>query len=231
MGVFSFNGNKIITTSGGGMLLSDRKELVERARFLATQARDPAPWYQHSELGFNYRLSNLLAAVGRGQLRVLDQRIARRRAVNALYRRLLGGVPGLTFMPEAEYGVSNGWLTAITLDRAAFGADPEEVRLRLERRDIESRPVWKPMHLQPVFSGFRARGGAVAADLFARGLCLPSGSSMSDEDVARVAAEVVASSPVHAPPRRIGQRDRRPAAAPAPSAPSDAPSSGASLGK
>jgi pyridoxal phosphate-dependent aminotransferase EpsN len=231
MGVFSFNGNKIITTSGGGMLLSDRKELVERARFLATQARDPAPWYQHSELGFNYRLSNLLAAVGRGQLRVLDQRIARRRAVNALYRRLLGGLPGLTFMPEAEYGVSNGWLTAITLDRAAFGADPEAVRLRLERRDIESRPVWKPMHLQPVFSGFRARGGAVAADLFARGLCLPSGSSMSDEDVARVAAEVVASSPVHAPPRRGGQRDRRPAAAPAPSAPSDAPSNDASLGK
>ena len=217
MGIFSFNGNKIITTSGGGMLLSDRKEWIEKARFLATQARDPAPWYQHTEVGFNYRLSNLLAAVGRGQLRVLDQRVARRRQINALYRRLLGGVPGLAFMPEAEYGVSNGWLTAITLDPAAFGADPEAVRLRLEQRDIESRPVWKPMHLQPVFSGYRVVGGGVAADLFERGLCLPSGSSMSDEDVVRVAAELLAASPAHARPGRAARRDPRPdAAAPSP---------------
>jgi pyridoxal phosphate-dependent aminotransferase EpsN len=214
MGVFSFNGNKIITTSGGGMLLSDRWEWIEKARFLATQARDPAPWYQHSELGFNYRLSNLLAAVGRGQLRVLDQRVARRRAVNALYRRLLGDVPGLSFMPYADYGDPNGWLTVVTFDRERFGADREAVRIRLEQREIESRPVWKPMHLQPVFAGFRVRGGAVAKDLFERGLCLPSGSSMTDEDVLRVATEVVAASPALARAYR-GPRTPPPVVAPA----------------
>jgi pyridoxal phosphate-dependent aminotransferase EpsN len=202
LGIFSFNGNKIITTSGGGMLLSNRREWIERARFLATQARDPAPWYQHSELGFNYRLSNLLAAVGRGQLRVLDQRVARRREINALYRRALGGLPGLSFMPEAEYGVSNGWLSVVTIDPLEFGVDREAVRLRLERGEIESRPVWKPMHLQPVFAGYPARGGAVATELFERGLCLPSGSSMTDQDVVRVAAEVRASRLERASPGR-----------------------------
>jgi pyridoxal phosphate-dependent aminotransferase EpsN len=190
MSIFSFNGNKIITTSGGGMLLSNRKEWIEKARFMATQARDPAPHYQHSEIGFNYRLSNLLAAVGRGQLRVLDQRVARRREINALYRKLLGPVPGIEFMPEAAYGVPNCWLTCVTVDPAKFGADREVIRLALEKVNIEARPVWKPMHLQPVFSGFRVRGGAVAADLFDRGLCLPSGSSMSDADVERVVSEV-----------------------------------------
>jgi len=155
---------------------------------------------------------------------VLDQRVARRRAINALYRRLLGGVPGLAFMPEAEYGVSNGWLTVVTLDDRQFGVGPEEVRLRLEQRDIESRRVWKPLHLQPVFAGCSLRGGAVASDLFERGLCLPSGSSMSDADVTRVAAELVACSPALV--------RRRPAARPAsPSEPSVAADAAPSLGK
>jgi pyridoxal phosphate-dependent aminotransferase EpsN len=190
MSVFSFNGNKIITTSGGGMLLSSRKEWIDKARFLATQARDPAPHYQHSEIGFNYRLSNLLAAVGRGQLRVLDQRVARRREINALYRKLLGDLPGLEFMPEASYGTANCWLTCLTIDPAKFGSDREAIRVKLEKENIEARPVWKPMHLQPVFSGSRVRGGSVSEALFDRGLCLPSGSSMTDADVGRV-VEVV----------------------------------------
>jgi dTDP-4-amino-4,6-dideoxygalactose transaminase len=193
MGVFSFNGNKIITTSGGGMLVSERKDWIEKARYLATQARDPAPHYQHSAIGFNYRMSNLLAAVGRGQLRVLDARVARRREVNAAYRRLLGGLPGLEFMPESPDGRMNAWLTCVTIDPARFGATREDVRKRLEALEIEARPVWKPMHLQPVFSGCRFRGGAVAAELFERGLCLPSGSSLTDAQVVDIAGEVRAS--------------------------------------
>jgi dTDP-4-amino-4,6-dideoxygalactose transaminase len=193
MGVFSFNGNKIITTSGGGMLVSERKDWIEKARYLATQARDPAPHYQHSTVGFNYRMSNLLAAVGRGQLRVLDARVARRREVNAAYRRLLGGLPGLEFMPESPDGRMNAWLTCVTIDPAKFGATREDVRKRLEALEIEARPVWKPMHLQPVFSGCRFRGGAVASELFDRGLCLPSGSSLTDTQVADIAGEVRAS--------------------------------------
>lgn len=186
MAAFSFNGNKIITTSGGGMLVSHDKAFIDRARFLSTQARDPAPHYQHSSIGFNYRLSNLLAAVGRGQLRVLDDRVARRRDNNAFYRRRLGEVPGISFMPEASYGRMNCWLTCIQIDPAKFGATREDVRLRLESFNIESRPVWKPMHLQPVFSGCRFRGGAVGERLFEYGLCLPSGSSLSDADRERV---------------------------------------------
>jgi dTDP-4-amino-4,6-dideoxygalactose transaminase len=193
MGVFSFNGNKIITTSGGGMLVSERKDWIEKARYLATQARDPAPHYQHSAIGFNYRMSNLLAAVGRGQLRVLDARVARRREVNAAYRRLLRGLPGLEFMPESPDGRMNAWLTCVTIDPAKFGATREDVRKRLEALEIEARPVWKPMHLQPVFSGCRFRGGAVASELFDRGLCLPSGSSLTDTQVADIAGEVRAS--------------------------------------
>jgi dTDP-4-amino-4,6-dideoxygalactose transaminase len=193
MSVFSFNGNKIITTSGGGMLVSERKDWIEKARYLATQARDPAPHYQHSAIGFNYRMSNLLAAVGRGQLRVLDARVARRREVNAAYRRLLGGLPGLEFMPESPDGRMNAWLTCVTIDPAKFGATREDVRKRLEALEIEARPVWKPMHLQPVFSGCRFRGGAVASELFDRGLCLPSGSSLTDTQVADIAGEVRAS--------------------------------------
>lgn len=186
MGVFSFNGNKIITTSGGGMLVSDREDWITRARYLATQARQPAPHYEHTDVGYNYRLSNLLAAVGRGQLRVLDERVAARRANNAFYREALGDLPGLTFLPEAPYGRSNCWLTCVLVDPAAFGADREAIRRALEADDIEARPVWKPMHLQPVFAERRTRGGAVAARLFERGLCLPSGSSLSEADRDRV---------------------------------------------
>jgi pyridoxal phosphate-dependent aminotransferase EpsN len=186
LGILSFNGNKIITTSGGGMLLANDGELIRRARSLATQARDPAPHYQHSELGFNYRMSNVLAAIGRGQLRTLTERVAARRANFDAYRAALGGLPGLGFMPEAAWGVSNRWLTCITLEPAAFGATREDVRLALEAEDIEARPVWKPMHLQPVFAGCRVRGGAVSASLFEAGLCLPSGSSLSEEDRRRV---------------------------------------------
>jgi dTDP-4-amino-4,6-dideoxygalactose transaminase len=189
MAVLSFNGNKIITTSGGGMLLSARQDWIDRARFLSTQARDPAPHYEHSQLGFNYRLSNLLAAVGRGQLRHLDERVARRRALNAAYRRALEGIEGVRFMPEADYGTSNGWLTCLTIDPAA-GASREDVRQTLERADVDCRPVWKPMHLQPFFSGCRARGGAVSEALFADGLCLPSGSSLTDQEQDYVVSKV-----------------------------------------
>lgn len=186
LGVFSFNGNKIITTSGGGMLVADDPEPIAAARFLATQARDPAPHYQHSRIGYNYRLSNLLAAVGRAQLETLPDKLARRREINALYRRELLGLPGLEFLPEAAFGTSNHWLTVVLITPEAFGADRETVRLALEAERIEARPVWKPMHMQPVFSGCPVRGGGVSEDLFRRGLCLPSGSRMSDADVGRV---------------------------------------------
>jgi dTDP-4-amino-4,6-dideoxygalactose transaminase len=188
--VFSFNGNKIVTTSGGGMLVSDDGELVRRARHLATQARDPAPWYQHSETGFNYRLSNVLAAIGRGQLRTLDERVAARRRNFERYQEALGGLPGVRFQPEAAGGRSILWLTCLTLDPAAFGADREAVRQALEAEDIEARPVWKPMHLQPVFAGCPVRGGRVAEELFTHGLCLPSGSNLTDADLDRIAGIV-----------------------------------------
>jgi pyridoxal phosphate-dependent aminotransferase EpsN len=187
---FSFNGNKIITTSGGGMLVSHQPAIIERARHLATQARDAAPHYEHSDIGFNYRMSNLLAAVGRGQLTTLDQRIVRRRAIRARYEQALRRQPGIAFPREAEYGRSNAWLTCITVDPSRFGATREDIRLHLEARNIESRPVWKPMHLQPVFRGCPVRGGAVARELFESGLCLPSGSSMSDADQAMVIAAI-----------------------------------------
>jgi pyridoxal phosphate-dependent aminotransferase EpsN len=183
---FSFNGNKIITTSGGGMLVSHRPDIIERARHLAAQARDPAPHYQHSEIGYNYRLSNLLAAIGRGQLRSLPEKLARRRIVNQKYRAALSHLPGIEFMPEAAYGRSNCWLTCITVDQALFGASREDIRIALEAENIESRPLWKPMHLQPVFSRSPMVRGAVAEDLFDRGLCLPSGSNLTPEEQARV---------------------------------------------
>lgn len=186
MGVFSFNGNKIITTSGGGMLLSDDESLIARARFLATQARDPAPHYQHSTLGYNYRMSNLLAAVGRAQLRTLRERVAARRANFARYHDAFDGVPGIGFMPEAEYGHSNRWLSCITIDPESFGADRETIRLALESADIEARPLWKPMHLQPLFEDCKVYGGAASASLFDRGLCVPSGSSLTREEQNRV---------------------------------------------
>jgi dTDP-4-amino-4,6-dideoxygalactose transaminase len=203
---FSFNGNKIITTSGGGMLVSNRRDIIERARHLATQARDPAPHYQHSEIGFNYRLSNLLAAVGRGQLRSLPEKIARRRAVNDAYRRALQ-LPGLEFMPESGYGRSNCWLTCITVSPTGFGASREDIRLALEVENIESRPLWKPMHLQPVFSACPVLGGSVARDLFERGLCLPSGSTLRAADQARV-IDVIASTHATEAPRATGTPSR-----------------------
>ena len=185
-GVFSFNGNKIITTSGGGMLVTDRAETAAHVKKLATQARDEAPHYEHSEVGFNYRLSNVLAGIGRGQLRALDDRVAARRRVFEAYVEALDDLPGLEFMPEAEWGTHTRWLTCLTIDPDAFGATREDVRLALEARNVEARPVWKPMHLQPVYAGVDVVGGAVGADLFERGLCLPSGSAMTDADVERV---------------------------------------------
>jgi pyridoxal phosphate-dependent aminotransferase EpsN len=190
MAVFSFNGNKIITTGGGGMLVSSEKAFTERARFLATQAREPAAHYEHTQVGYNYRLSNVLAAIGRGQLRVLPTRVEQRRANYAFYRDGLGDLPGLTFHPEAPWGTSNRWLTVVQIDSSLFGATREDVRLALAERDIEARPVWKPMHLQPVFASCRSDGGDVSKGLFENGLCLPSGSALADTDLERVTAIV-----------------------------------------
>jgi dTDP-4-amino-4,6-dideoxygalactose transaminase len=184
--IFSFNGNKIITTSGGGMLATNDSALASRARYLATQARDPAPHYEHSAIGYNYRLSNLLAGVGRAQLAVLDARVAARRAIFDQYQSALGSEPGISFMPEASYGCSTRWLTCVQIDAEQFGATREDVRLHLESHNIESRPVWKPMHKQPVFEDCRRVGGEVAEQLFADGLCLPSGSSLALSDLDRV---------------------------------------------
>jgi dTDP-4-amino-4,6-dideoxygalactose transaminase len=184
--IFSFNGNKIITTGGGGMLVSDDADLIEAARHLATQARDPAPHYEHSTIGYNYRLGNVPAAIGRGQLMHLDAKVARRQAINAAYRRAFDTVPGISFMPDATYGTSTNWLTVLLIDPDAFGATTAEVRTHLERHNIEARPAWKPMHLQPVFAGAPMLGGAVSEEIFATGLCLPSGSSLSDDNVDRV---------------------------------------------
>jgi dTDP-4-amino-4,6-dideoxygalactose transaminase len=192
-GAFSFNGNKVITTSGGGMLVSRDQERLEHARKLSTQAREPEPHYEHTEIGFNYRLSNLLAAVGRAQLEVLPERVAARRRINARYRELLADVPGITFMPEAEHGRSNCWLTCIVVDPEEAGTDRERIRLALDSEDIEARPLWKPMHLQPVYRDAPMFGGNVSAGLFERGLCLPSGSALSDEDQERVVEILLAS--------------------------------------
>jgi dTDP-4-amino-4,6-dideoxygalactose transaminase len=186
MAVFSFNGNKIITTSGGGMLVSEEAALVDRARHLATQARDPAPHYQHSGIGYNYRMSNLLAAVGRGQLRVLRDRVSRKREIFHYYRSALGDLPGISFMPIADYGEPNYWLTCILVDPERFGATREDLRIALEKGNIESRPLWKPMHLQPVFKDCRVRGGPGSEGLFRDGLCLPSGTALTDADIERV---------------------------------------------
>jgi pyridoxal phosphate-dependent aminotransferase EpsN len=185
MSILSFNGNKIITTGGGGMLLSNDVEKVARARFLATQARDPEPHYQHSSVGFNYRLSNLLAAVGRGQMLVLSGRIEARRRIFDLYVEHLDGMEGISFMPEAAYGRTNRWLTCIQVDPEEFGADRKEILLALGIANIESRPLWKPMHLQPLFANCEVRGGDVSTRLFERGLCLPSGSNLKGGDLER----------------------------------------------
>jgi pyridoxal phosphate-dependent aminotransferase EpsN len=186
LAAFSFNGNKIITTSGGGMLVSHDKRLTDRARFLATQAREPAPHYEHNEVGYNYRLSNVLAAIGRGQLRTLQQRLTARRRVFDRYRQGLEDLPGINFMPEAVYGRSNRWLTCLTVDPDRFGATREAIRLALDAENIEARPVWKPMHLQPAYAEAPRFGGQVSERLFRDGLCLPSGSDLAESDQDRV---------------------------------------------
>jgi len=186
VGIFSFNGNKIITTSGGGMLVSDDEELVIHARKLATQAKEIAPHYEHVEVGYNYRLSNVLAGIGIGQLAVLEDHVQARRDNFAYYHEELGQLPGIEFMPEAPWGRHTRWLTTLTVDPETFGADREAIRLALEEQSIESRPVWKPMHRQPVFRPFERIGGSVADSLFADGLCLPSGSGLTRGDLERV---------------------------------------------
>lgn len=189
LGVLSFNGNKIITTSGGGMLLTNCEEWAVRARYLATQARDPAPHYEHSVVGYNYRLSNLLAAVGRGQLRHLDRYMHRRRDTNEMYRRLLAHAPGIAFMPTGSGW--NGWLTCITVDATRYGATRDDIRAALEEQNIEARPVWKPLHMQTAYAGCETVGGEVAEGLFDCGLCLPSGSSLRTADLYRVARVIL----------------------------------------
>jgi pyridoxal phosphate-dependent aminotransferase EpsN len=191
LGIYSFNGNKIITTSGGGMLVSDDEALVTRARFLATQARDPAPHYEHSVIGYNYRMSNVLAGIGRGQLSVLSDRVEARRGNYEFYQDVLAAIDGLEFMPEAPYGRCTRWLTCLTVDSKKVGIDRDAIIAALERENIEARPVWKPLHLQSVFSGCACRGGAVAEDLFTRGICLPSGSNLSSEDLERITSIIL----------------------------------------
>jgi dTDP-4-amino-4,6-dideoxygalactose transaminase len=186
--ILSFNGNKIITTSSGGALLLHDERSAIRARYLATQARQPATHYKHTEVGFNYRMSNLLAAFGRGQLETLDDRIARRREINAMYRRALSGLRGVRFQPVDGRVQSNGWLTCITVDPIEAGCSRDDIQFSLEKRNVESRPLWKPMHAQPVFAQHPSRTNGTADRLFEIGLCLPSGSGMSDDDVARVVA-------------------------------------------
>lgn len=181
--VYSFNGNKIVTCSGGGMLASPDPDLIDQARHLATQARDEAPHYQHSRIGYNYRLSNILAAIGLAQLEVLPQRVAAKQKIFAYYQEALGDLPGVAFMPRAPHGDPTRWLTVILVDPKRFGADREQLRLALEAENIESRPVWKPMHLQPVFEHCRVYGGAVSQRLFELGLCLPSGTQMGEADL------------------------------------------------
>jgi dTDP-4-amino-4,6-dideoxygalactose transaminase len=183
---FSFNGNKIITTSGGGMLVANSPEFVARARYLATQAREPVAHYEHLEVGYNYRLSNLLAALGRGQLRGLDRRIQQRKAINERYRAAFDGMDGIQMMPFGDEVVPNYWMTCVRIDPEVFGADREQIRLALEQIDAESRPVWKPLHMQPLFKDATVVGGVVAEGVFAQGLCLPSGSTLSPGDQDRI---------------------------------------------
>jgi dTDP-4-amino-4,6-dideoxygalactose transaminase len=184
MVVLSFNGNKIITTSGGGALLSDDRELIVRARFLATQARDKAPYYQHSTIGFNYRMSNILAGIGRGQMEVIDERVKERRKNHYFYRRNLSKLEGIKFLfePDESY-FSNYWLTAILIDQSKLGKRYQDVQSALEEVNIESRPLWKPMHLQPVFSSYPAYLNGNSEKIFSQGLCLPSGSNLSNDDL------------------------------------------------
>lgn len=186
-GILSFNGNKIITTSGGGALISSDEAMIKRARFLSTQARDPAPHYQHSTVGYNYRMSNVVAGIGRGQLEVLDHRVRRRRETNQWYRNILKDVPGVTFHTEpSEDFFSNYWLTCIVIDPQRAVTDREKLRLAFEAENIEVRPLWKPMHLQPVFNGCKDYVNGTSELFFKNGLCLPSGSSLTGEEMGRI---------------------------------------------
>ncbi len=189
-GIYSFNGNKIMTTSGGGMLVSDDEDLVEKARFWSTQSREPFPWYEHEQIGFNYRMSNILAALGRAQLQRLPEMIARRRQIRAMYTEMLSDIEGLTVTRDPPWGFGNSWLTTVTFDRNLRPGASVRVREALAVDEIESRPIWKPMHQQPVFRGNEAHLTGVADRVFAEGLCLPSGVGLSDGDVERVVAGV-----------------------------------------
>ena len=182
IGVFSFNGNKIITTTGGGMLVSRNAAWVEKARFWSQQARDPGLAYEHSEMGYNYRMSNVLAGIGRGQLEVLDLRVKQRRAIAFNYRDAFADLPGITLMPQASYGLHTNWLSCFLIDEREFGSSRDALIRVLDEANVESRPVWKPMHLQPLYAGCERYGGKTAEDLFRRGICLPSSSSLSEED-------------------------------------------------
>jgi len=183
LGIYSFNGNKIITTSGGGILVSDDEELISYARHLSTQARDDAPHYEHSEYGYNYRMSNITAGIGRGQMEVLSERIERRREIFNLYQQELNAIEGLSFMPELPSSVGNRWLTTILLPERL---SPENIRVALEKENIESRPLWKPMHAQPLFKDAPRRTNGTSDTFFERGICLPSGSSMDNDDIQRI---------------------------------------------
>jgi len=186
MGVLSFNGNKIITTSGGGALVSASKKAIDQARFLATQARDPAPHYQHSQVGYNYRMSNVCAGIGRGQMKVIRQRVTRRREIFEMYRDQLSEVPGMSFLGEPKGYYSNRWLTTILIQPTIARRNSEGVRLLLDKENIESRPMWKPMHLQPVFQKYPSYVNGVSETLFNTGLCLPSGSNLTEKEQSRV---------------------------------------------
>lgn len=190
-GIISFNGNKIITTSGGGMLLSDNPNKIEKAKFLATQARENFPHYQHEEMGYNFRMSNVLAGIGRGQMEVLDERIASRRSNFNFYKEYLGSIPGVSFLKEQEGSISNRWLTIIILDpKLTRGVGREDIRLALAEENIESRPLWKPMHMQPLFESAPYFGKGIAMKLFKHGLCLPSGSNLTEVELMRVVSKI-----------------------------------------
>jgi pyridoxal phosphate-dependent aminotransferase EpsN len=184
---FSFNGNKIITTTGGGMLVSARQDWVEKARWWAMQARDSGlAAHQHTELGYNYRLSNVLAGIGRGQLRVLDLRVRQRRAVAFRYRDAFADLPGISLMPQASYGLHTNWLSSFLIDEAEFGSNRDQIITALEAANVEARPLWKPLHTQPLYDGALRYGGAASQDIFRKGICLPSSSSLTEEDQLRV---------------------------------------------
>jgi pyridoxal phosphate-dependent aminotransferase EpsN len=182
IGIYSFNGNKIITTTGGGILVTRNFAWFEKASHWSQQARDVALWYEHSELGYNYRMSNVLAGIGRGQLEVLDLRVQQRRAIAFGYRDAFADLPGISLMPQAPYGLHTNWLSCFLIDEEEFGCSRDELIRALDEANVESRPVWKPMHLQPLYAGCERYGGEVAEDLFRRGICLPSSSSLTEED-------------------------------------------------